>query len=356
MTEHLPVQPDPAQLGEVSGRAVVLAYSSAASEYEKLRKGAVVIDRSFRGRTFFGGEKAGETLTGLVTADVLALRPGHGCYAAALSPKGRILADVRVFALEDGFLVDVPARAAEGWWAMVRKYVNPRVTPYRDEAAALSDVGVFGPDGRRVIEAATGIAATALTALPPYGHATVAIDGARTIVASVPDAGVEGFELIAPPETVAALWPKLVGAGASPAGLEAWEIARVEAGRPEWGVDIDDTTIPQEANLDELQAISYTKGCYTGQEVVARVHFRGHVNRHLRGLRSAALVPPPTGAALVDADGRPVGDVRSAVASPRLGGIALGMVRREVEPGAALTAKWDGGELRVDVCALPFAG
>lgn len=356
MSEHVPVQPDPAQLGEVSGRAVVLTYSSAASEYERLRKGAVVTDRSYRARTHFGGDKAGDTLTGLVTNDILALQPGHGCYAAALSPKGRIVADVRVFALDDGFLVDVPARAAEGWWTMVRKYVNPRLTPYRDDSATLADVGVFGPEARRAIEAATGIAATALTALPAYGHATVAIDGARAIVASVPDAGVEGFEVIAPPEVVAGLWPKLVAAGAAPAGLEAWEIARVEAGRPEWGVDIDETTIPQEANFEELQAISYTKGCYTGQEVVARVHFRGHVNRHLRGLRCAGLVPPQSGAALVDADGRPVGDVRSAVSSPRLGGIALGMVRREVEPGAPLTAKWDGGETRVDVCALPFAG
>jgi folate-binding protein YgfZ len=130
----------------------------------------------------------------------------------------------------------------------------------------------------------------------------------------------------------------------------------VEAGRPEWGLDIDDTTIPQEANLDDLHAISYTKGCYTGQEVVARVHFRGHVNRHLRGLRAAGAEPPPTGAQLVDESGRPVGEVRTGVSSPRLGGIALAMVRREVEPGASLSARWDGAESRADVSALPFPG
>jgi len=122
----------------------------------------------------------------------------------------------------------------------------------------------------------------------------------------------------------------------------------------EWGIDIDDSTIPQEANFDELDAISYTKGCYIGQEVVARVHFRGHVNRHLRGLRAASADAPPQGAQLIDSSGNHVGDVRSSVASPRLGGIAIGMVRREVEPGTSLNAKWENGERRVDVTMLPF--
>jgi folate-binding protein YgfZ len=122
----------------------------------------------------------------------------------------------------------------------------------------------------------------------------------------------------------------------------------------EWGIDIDDSTIPQEANFDELDAISYTKGCYIGQEVVARVHFRGHVNRHLRGLRAASTDAPPQGAQLIDDSGNHVGDVRSSVASPRLGGIAIGMVRREVELGASLNAKWENGERRVDVAVLPF--
>jgi folate-binding protein YgfZ len=173
-------------------------------------------------------------------------------------------------------------------------------------------------------------------------------------VARVPELGVDGFELLIPADGFDALWRLALDASAEPAGLAAWEVARVETGRPEWGLDIDDTTIPQEANFDELHAISYTKGCYTGQEVVARVHFRGHVNRHLRGLRAAGADPPPTGAQLVDESGRPVGEVRTGVSSPRLGGIALAMVRREVEPGATLSVRWDGGEGRAEVSALPF--
>jgi folate-binding protein YgfZ len=165
---------------------------------------------------------------------------------------------------------------------------------------------------------------------------------------------VEGYDLFVPFEIFESVWETALANGATPAGLGAWEIARVEAGRPEWGIDIDDSTIPQEANFDELEAISYTKGCYIGQEVVARVHFRGHVNRHLRGLRAASVDAPPTGAQLIDDAGTHVGDVRSAVASPRLGGIALAMVRREVTPGMSVNAKWENGERRVDVTLLPF--
>lgn len=341
-------------LTDLAGQSVVLSYSSVAAEYEALRTRAIVVDRSHRARVRFSGQRAPEILTGLVTNDVIALEPGHGQYAAALTPKGKIVADVRVFRDDDGLLVDTGPRAAEGWSGLVRKYVNPRLTAYRDESSTLRDVGVFGPNAHHVVAAMTGASAAALGILPHYGHATVAVDSARVLVARVPELGIDGFELFVPADAFDAVWRLALDAGAEPAGLAVWEVARVEAGRPEWGLDIDDTTIPQEANLDDLHAISYTKGCYTGQEVVARVHFRGHVNRHLRGLRAAGPEPPPGGAQLVDESGRPVGEVRTGVSSPRLGGIALGMVRREVEPGASLSARWDGGESRADVSALPF--
>jgi len=191
----------------------------------------------------------------------------------------------------------------------------------------------------------------------------VGLDGARAIVVNVPDLGVEGFELILPAESFPVLWQRAMDAGATPAGLEAWEIARVEAGRPEWGIEIDDSTIPQEANFDELHAISYTKGCYVGQETVARVHFRGHVNKHLRGVRTEGAEPVPRGATLHDEAGAQVGDVRSAVRSPMLGGIGLAMIRREVVPGSMLVAHWPDeaagegvlAERTVSVVELPFA-
>jgi folate-binding protein YgfZ len=349
----------PPEVLEVGWHNVVLSYAGVAEEYRRLRSAAVVVDRSHRGRMRFFGEKSGEALTGLVTTDVLGIEAGHGGYGAALSAKGRIIADLRILAGTGGgsYLIDTPAKAWPGFLAMVKKYVNPRVSGYRDDSHAIRDVGIFGPRSREIVEALTGAGNDALSALEPYHHLDVVVDGQPVTVLRSPDlGGIEGYELFAPFELFDSLWRRAIDAGASPAGLAAWEVARVEAGRPEWGIDIDDTTIPQEANFDDLGggAISYTKGCYIGQEVVARVHFRGHVNRHLRGLRSGNDDPPPTGAQLIDDGGNHVGDVRSSVVSPRLGGLAIGMVRREVAPGAALKAKWETGERRVEVTALPF--
>jgi folate-binding protein YgfZ len=349
-------------IGEVGGRSVVLAYGSVASEYEALQTRAALFDRSHRGRLRVQGPRAAEMVAGLVTNDVTSLPPGQGCYAAALTAKGKIVADLRVFVQEDGILTDAPPRAAAAWAAMVKKFVNPRLAPHADESASLRDLGVFGATARHVVAELTGVPSPALTALAPYAHLSVQVDGVPVVVARVPDLLVEGFELLVPADAFTDLWARAVAGGAMPAGLEAWEIARVEAGRPEWGIDVDDTTIPQEANLDALHAISYTKGCYVGQETVARVHFRGHVNKHLRGIRAAGLEPLRTGATLHDDQGAQVGDVRSTVRSPRLGAIGLAMIRREVEPGASLLARWSEGEdappleRRVDVAALPFAG
>jgi len=344
---------------ELGGRDVVVAYTDVATEFAALRTTAIVVDRSFRGRMRFFGEKSAEALTGLVTSDVIATAPGHGHYAAALSAKGRIVADLRIFAMPvaSSYLVDTPPRAWPGFLAMVKKYVNPRVSGYRDDSHAIRDIGIFGADARRIVARISGVAADALGALAPFDNLTATMHGAEAMIARVPDLGLEGYDLFVPFETFESVWRDAVAAGAVPAGLAACEIARVEAGRPEWGIDIDETTIPQEANFDEMDAISYTKGCYIGQEVVARVHFRGHVNRHLRGLRAAGGgdAPPPTGSQLIDDTGNHVGDVRSAVSSPRLGGIAIGMVRREVSAGASLTARSEHGEQRVDVAALPFS-
>ncbi|HEX3865996.1 MAG TPA: glycine cleavage T C-terminal barrel domain-containing protein [Gemmatimonadaceae bacterium] len=344
------------RMADIGGQDVVLAYGDVLAEYDALRTRAIVVDRSHRGRLRVFGEKSGEALTGLVTNDVVALAPGHGKYGAALSAKGRIVADLRIFAGLASYLVDTPSRAWPGFYGMVKKYVNPRACGYRDDSFAVRDAGIFGPHARRIVASITGLGEDALGLMTAYEHASAEMDGEAVTVARSPDAGVEGYEVFVPFELFDRVWSRAIDAGATPAGLDAWEIARVEAGRPEWGIDIDESTIPQEANFDELDAISYTKGCYIGQEVVARVHFRGHVNRHLRGLHAHDGSIPPTGAQLIDDSGNHVGDVRSSVVSPRLGGVALGMVRREIVPGGALNAKWESGASRVGVTQLPFPG
>ncbi len=317
-----------------------------------MRAGALLIDRSDRTRIRFGGARAAELVTGLVTNDVLALTPGHGQYAAALTPKGKIAADVRIFADEDGLLTDTSARATAGWRDIITKYVNPRIAPYRDISAETRDLGVFGPKARGMVATATGADENALEQLHPYGHVTVGADGARIMVVRVNEIEPDGYEIFLPIALEKTIRQELLSNGAIPGSPQSWEIARIEAGRPEWGIDMNDATIPQEANFDALGAISYTKGCYTGQETVARLHFRGHVNRFLRRLHFVSASVPPINAELTDDTGNVVGDIRSVAMSPRQGGVALAMVRREVPPGTTLHARWDGGECTVQIATI----
>jgi folate-binding protein YgfZ len=351
----------PATTVELAGQAVVLTYSNVAAEYEALRRRAIVVNRSHRGRMRFTGAKAADVLTGLVTNDIGAILPGQGAYAAALTAKGKVVADLRVIRTESDFITDASPRSRDGWSGIVKKYVNPRLSKYTDESAAMQSLGVYGVQARHVVEQMTGIGASALALLPPYAHVSYTRDGATVLVMRSPDLELEGFDFFVPAAAFDTTWKAALHAHATPAGVAAWDIARIEAGRPEWGVDMDDSTIPQEANLDTLNAISYTKGCYTGQETVARLHFRGHVNKSLRGLRFTGALPPVK-AALFDAAGKAVGEISSAVASPRLGAIGLGMVRREVDTGVTITARWTASagddkstESQATVVALPFA-
>src|SRR6266550_4684525 len=322
---------------------------SELNEYSALYNGALFFDRSDRTRIRITGPKAAELVTGMVTSDVSSLVPGEGQYAAALTPKGKIVADLRIFALDGSFLIDTSAAAAPGWKEMVRKYINPRIAPYHDVTSELANFGVFGRSSRSVVSRALDVDDRDLTALAPYGHINRPFGDVNVVVARVPEIDLEGFEIFVPVDAVGALKGKFHSAGVLPGGGETWEIARIESGRPQWGVDMDESTLPQEANFDELGAISYTKGCYIGQETVARVHFRGHVNRFLRRIRFVTRPAPPKGAELVDETGKVIGDIRSVALSPRFGGVALGMVRREVLPGTTLQARWSGGECSVQV-------
>lgn len=339
---------------EIAGRSVARSYGDPDGEYGSLRNGALLVDRSARHRLQMRGAKAAELLTGLVTNDILALTPGQGCYAAALTPKGKLVADLRVYMVEpELLLLDAPVRAADGWMQLVRKYINPRVAAYTDVSAHTRQIGVYGSRAREILAAAAGLDAELVDALSNYS--TLRTENG-IVVARVPDLRLDGFEIYGPGTELSAIWNQAVEFGATPGGLDAFEIARIEAGHPEWGLDMDDTTIPQEANLEDAHAISYTKGCYTGQEVVARVHFRGHVNRHLRALASVGGDPIPKGAELLDDTGKVVGDVRSSVLSPRLGEIAIGMVRREIAPGDTLTLRAPEAGGRVAVSHLPHPG
>lgn len=309
--------------------------SVAPGSYDALHEHAVLVDRSSRLRMTFTGAKAKDALGGLVTNDVVALTAGAGQRAVALTPKGRVISIVRVVDRGDDLLVDAEAASGDAFAAMIRKFVNPRLATYAVVTDSTACLGVYGPLAGAHLAAALGIAPSALDALAPVS--VLATPDAACHVIRSTDLGVDGFDVVGAPEAVAALRAALEQAGLAAAADDVLEIARVEAGVPSFGRDFDGETIPQEANLDDLGAISFTKGCYTGQEVVARIHFRGHVNRHLRWL--SADEPLPSGATVLDAAGKDVGDVRSSVHSPRRGALAIAMVRREVEPGATVQVR-----------------
>jgi folate-binding protein YgfZ len=328
--------------------------ANVAADYESFHDGVAIVDFSDRGRMRFHGNGAKDALNGLLTCDVAPLTNGHGTYGAALTSKGKVVADVSVFAMDESFLVEVPSAVWAAWKELVAKYVNPRLSKRTDETDLTCEVGLFGPRAASVIASMTGADVPTIEMLPMYGHVTLAIDGVIVNVARLPDFGVEGYRLLAVREAFDRLRESAVTLGGRMVGSAAIEAARIEAGRPLWGVDMDGSTLPQEANLDALNAISYTKGCYTGQEIVARLHFRGHVNKRIVGLRIDGSAVPARGSSVLGPDSKEVGDVRSAVLSPRFGPIALAMVRREVTSGDAVALSIDGIESRATVSTLPF--
>lgn len=290
----------------------------------------------------FHGDKATDALNGLVTNDVSLLAPGSGLYAAALSPKGKMVADLAILREDDRTLrTFVEERALPGWLDMARKYINPRLARTTDESAQWCTVALYGRDGSA---AAGRIGVTGLNGPLEllWSHATGQLAGIPVRVVRAPALGaLSGFLLVIPADQAAVVQAHLEVILGAPAGAAVAEVVRIAGGRPAFGIDMDETTIPQEANLETLEAISFTKGCYTGQETVARIHFRGHVNRHLRALRSTVAMP--RGAQLVDAAGKVVGDVRSTAISPELGPVAIGMLRREIQPGATVFMCSGGG-------------
>ena len=327
---------------------------------------AFVVERGDRMRMTFSGAKAKEALGGLVTNDVAALREGTGHRAAALTPKGRVIALCRVFDRGTDLLVDCDAAAGDGFIAMIRKFVNPRLAKYVVETESTDCMGVYGAEasivlGRALSAASTraaGVAATdsevsRLDALGAFeGRLIGERESACYVVRSV-DLSAPGFDVFGARARIAELRVALVAAGTRTASPDEVKVFRVEAGLPQWGTEMDIETIPQEAVLDDLGAISFNKGCYTGQEVVARIHFRGHVNRLLRLLTSAS--PLTVGARLIDAAGSDVGEVRTSVVSPMRGALAIAMVRREVAVGSEVTVRSESSETRAWVVPLVTA-
>jgi len=302
----------------------------ATTDYERLKEAVGLVDRSARGKLRLTGAEAVDYLQGQVTNDVEALTPGTGCYAALLNHKGKMLADMRVLRGQDFIWVDTEP---EGLPALVRNasmFSIGRDVGHEDMTAGYAILSLIGPEAR-----------AALDNPPPEEEHSFTEGEHGLYVAS--DLGVD---VICPRSDAASVREAL---GVEEVSEEAAECLRIESGRPRFSIDVGTDTIPQEAGLNE-RAVSFTKGCYVGQETVARLHYKGKPNRHLRGLR---LSGPVERGAEIHLGERVVGEVGSVAESPALGPIALAVIRREAEPGAVVHVGRSSTEATVS--ELPFA-
>ncbi len=308
--------------------------------YRRVRATAGFWDESeARARIRVTGKDRAKFLQNMTTQDVKALAPGRSALACALTVKAKLVADFRVHALEDHFLLDVDAARAGALVEHLRKFVVVNQVVFEDRSAATGALAVEGPRAAEAAERAR----------------VAAGDGA--VVARFTVSGEEGFRVYAPRAALEAAAAAIAGAtgGAGPVPAEVVEVLRVENGSPRFGLDLDEATLPPESDFLNRAALSYTKGCYLGQEPIARIHFLGHVNKKLMGLVGAGAAP---GYRLhAAADGREVGRVTSGAFSIGLGApVALGSVRREFfAPGTRLRAGAAGpGAPEVEVRALPL--
>jgi len=291
------------------------------AQYRAIREEAGLLDRSDRPRITVSGSEAAEFLQGQVTNDVEALTPGAGCYAALLDRKGKVRADMRILRIaEDEFLIDTEPDTGEVLLGHLGTYNVGR------DAMVVPD-----DSGRALLSLVGPLAAKLAGDLPPapeHSHREAFVAGVRCTAIATTD----GIDLLVPADGAATVRAHLTDAGAQPIVEAAAEITRVEAGRPRIGHEIDTATMPAEAGING-RAVSFTKGCYIGQETVARLHYKGRPNRHLRRLRPDA--PVAAGDPIVAGE-REVGKVGTAVISPAEGPLALAIVRREAEPGSCV--------------------
>jgi tRNA-modifying protein YgfZ len=291
----------------------------ATSEYELLTESAGLVDRSDRAKFLVRGGEAAEFLQGQVSNDVEALLPGSGCYAVILNHKGKLRTDLRILRGVDFFWLDTESIGHAVLAHMLGTYTVGRDVEWQDVSATRELVSIIGPASHELFDGPE--------------HSFEERDGRMYVATAL------GVDVIGERDLELAF---------ESVSEEAAECLRIESGRPRLGYDMDAQTMPQEAGINE-RAVSFTKGCYVGQETVARLHYRGKPNRHLRGLR---LSEPADRGTDITLEGKVVGRLSSVCASPRLGPIALALVRREAAPGDTVSV----GGTDAEVVALPFDG
>ena len=323
------------------------------AQYRQLREECGLVDRSDRGKLLVTGAEAAEYLQGQLTNDIEGLGVGEGCYAALLDRKGHMQADMRVLNCSGALYVGIGgikrtgSEGGQELWLDTEPEPLAAVRKHLETYKIGRDVEVEDVTAGRAILSLIGPRSAEVAGSPPLPqHASVELTVAGSECLAV--GAALGIDLIAASEDAERLRAALLDAGAAEVAPEAAEILRIETGTPRFGAEMDSSTMPAEAGIVEA-AVDFEKGCYIGQETVARLHYMGKPNRHLRGLRLGA--PAPAGTALRLGD-REVGRLGGSCVSPAHGPIALAILRREAEPGAELAVGEDGVTARV--VDLPF--
>lgn len=306
------------------------------AQYRQLREECGVLDRSDRGKLLVTGAEAAEYLQGQLTNDIEVLAAGEGCYAALLDRKGHMQADMRVLVVSaEKVWIDTEPEGLAAARRHLEMYKIGRDADLVDAGAERAIVSLIGPRSAELAGSPP---------LPEYCHEEIKIYGIEC-----PAVGTAlGIDLIPRAEDRERLIAALAEAGAPAVDPAAAEIVRIESGVPRFGSEMDTATMPAEAGI-VAAAVNFEKGCYIGQETVARLHYKGKPNRHLRGLQLSAPAGPGTTLLLGEKE---VGKLGGSCVSPALGPIGLAIVRREAEPGAELLVGEDGVTARV--VDLPF--
>jgi folate-binding protein YgfZ len=349
-----------ARFGAVGGAEAVMDYGDPGAEYMALQERAAVMDLSFRSRLCVTGTDRVRFLHGQVTNDIKRLQTGEGCYAALVNAKGRMESDLNVYCLVDELLLDFEPGLAENVLHRLEKYIVADDVQAIDVGPLYGLLSVQGPQAGAVI-AASGVFPDCPEVKYNLKKSTDPNLGELYLM-NLPRLETSGFDLFLPADALGMVAEKLTAAvrsvGGGTGGWEAFEAARIEAGIPRFGMDMDGSNFPQECGI-EASAVNYIKGCYIGQEVLNRIHTLGHVNRGLRGLRLARdLKKLPARGDKLFHDGKEAGWITSALASTGLKeNIALGMVRNEAGAvGTELKLRTAEGESGVCVVSLPFGG
>ena len=334
------------------GWSVPASYGDVLFEYASVREGGVgLIDLSPRGRVHVGGSEALPFLNGLITNDMKTLEENIWMPAAFPNVQGRLIASIRVVRSRDGFLIDTEAATHERVLKTVARFTlagDFHVTDLTNETALVS------LQGRQAAEIVQSVLGHAVHAMPHNGAGELMWRESEITLIRASHTAEDGFDLFVKSDRAQELWDALVNAGARPVGFDALEMLRIEAGLPRYGIDMDETNVVTEANLDE--AVSYTKGCYLGQEIIARIKYRGHVAKKLTGIMFAQAARVENDAKIRAADDKDIGRITSLTTSPHLGRtIALGYLKFDYLASGTIVKIVSGAEeFAVEVTELPF--